>query len=55
MTEGILLPDLIYKEFKYNFEVKMLDGLMEWNGEEPAPLIMLKMKKIPINIYDNAP
>lgn len=24
----------------------MLDGLVEWNGEQPAPLIMLKMKKL---------
>lgn len=30
----------------------MLDGLQEWTGEEPAPLIMLKMKKVPLNSKD---
>jgi hypothetical protein len=33
MTEGILLPQLMYKEFRYNFEFRMLDGIQEWNGE----------------------
>lgn len=33
MTEGILLPDLVYREFKFNFEYKMLDSITEWNGE----------------------
>ncbi len=47
MTEGILLPQLVYKEFRYNFQFKMLDGIQEWNGEQHAPLIMLKMKRLP--------
>lgn len=46
MTEGVLLPDLILHEFRYNFELKMLDAQLEISGEEPASLIMLKMKKI---------
>ena len=48
MTEGVLLPDLILHEFRYNFELKMLDAQLEISGEEPASLIMLKMKKIDI-------
>lgn len=28
----------------------MLDGVIDWNGQEEAPLIMLKMKKIPSNL-----
>ena len=47
MNEGILLPELTLHEFRYNFELKMLDSQPDCSGEEPASLIMLKMKKTP--------
>jgi hypothetical protein len=49
MTDGLILDNLTYHEFHYNFEVRMLDALYEWTGEEGAPPLLLKMKKMPRN------